>query len=135
MAAKQSLGQRWEASRPTKTALFWSCAGCVAATMIVGFAWGGWTTGGTARAMAEEAATGSRNELAAALCVDRFRAAADAPARLVALKALGAWDRRGVVERGGRAGLPAGAGPTDRAARLCADRVAELPAVSASAAP
>src|SRR3954471_1579605 len=92
---KQSLGQRWEASRPTKTLTFWSCAASVVATVVVGFAWGGWTTGGTARAMAEEAALGSRNELAAALCVDRFRAAADAPARLAALKALGAWDRRG----------------------------------------
>ena len=82
MPAKQSLGQRWEASRPTKTALFWSCAGCVAATMIVGFTWGGWTTGGTARAMAQDAALSSRNELAAGVCVDRFRAAGDASAHL-----------------------------------------------------
>ena len=132
---KPSLGQRWGASRPTKTLTFWSCAVSVVATMVVGFTWGGWTTGGTARAAAEEAATGSRNELAAALCVDRFRAAADAPARLAALKALGAWDRGKFVEKGGWAAMPAGAGPTDGAARLCADRVAELPAVSASAAP
>ena len=89
MDAKRSLGQRWEASRPTKALTFWSCAGCVAGTILVGFTWGGWTTGGTARSAAQEAALGSRNELAAAVCVDRFKAAGDAPAQLVALKALG----------------------------------------------
>ena len=86
MSTKQTLGQRWEASRPTKTMLFWSCAACVAGTILVGFTWGGWTTGGTARSMAQEAALGSRNELAAAVCADRFRAATDGAARLCADK-------------------------------------------------
>ena len=134
MAAKQSLGQRWEASRPTKTALFWSCVGCVAATMIVGFTWGGWTTGGTARSMAQDAALSSRNELAAGVCVDRFRAAGDASAQLVALKALGSWDRGSFVEKGGWAAMPAGAGNTDRAARLCGEKLAALEVPVASAA-
>ena len=131
-----SFGQRWDSYNPSKTLLFWSCAASVAATIVVGFNWGGWTTGGTAAAMAKEAASGARQELAAAVCVDRFQGAGDATAQLVALKGLGnAWDRGNFVEKGGWAAMPAGAGPTDRAARLCADRVAELPAVSASAAP
>ena len=126
MAAKQSLGQRWEASRPTKTALFWSCVGCVAATMIVGFTWGGWTTGGTARAMAQDAALSSRNELAAGVCADRFRAAGDASAQLVTLKALGSWDRGSFVDKGGWAAMPDKVDASQGTARLCADKLAAL---------
>jgi hypothetical protein len=128
MDAKRSLGQRWEASRPTKTMLFWSCAGCVVATIVVGFTWGGWTTGGTARSMAQEAALGSRNELAAAVCVDRFRAASNAEAQLVALKGLGSWDRGPFVEKGGWAAMPDKVEPGKGAARLCADKLATLEA-------
>ena len=136
MTTKQSLGQRWEASRPTKTLTFWSCAACVAGTILVGFTWGGWTTGGTARSMADEAGLSSRNELAAAVCVDRFKAAGDAPAQLVGLKALGSWDRGAFVEKGGWAAMPAGAGNTDRAARLCGEKLAtvEVPMTSTTAA-
>ena len=126
MTTKQSLGQRWEASRPTKTLTFWSCAACVAATMIVGFTWGGWTTGGTARSMADEAGLSSRNELAAAVCVDRFKAAGDAPTQLVALKALGSWDRSSFVEKGGWAAMPDKVDPGNETARLCADKLAAL---------
>jgi len=133
MEAKRSLGQRWEASRPTKTALFWSCAVCVVATIVVGFTWGGWTTGGTARSMAREAALTSRNELAAAVCVDRFEAAGDAPAQLVALKALGSWDRGSFVEKGGWAAMPDEVDPGKGAARLCADKLAALEPPAADA--
>ena len=134
MNAKPSLGQRWEASRPTKTMLFWSCAGCAVATIVVGFTWGGWTTGGTARSMAREAALGSRNELAAAVCVDRFKAAADGPAQLVALKALQGWDRGSFVEKGGWAAMPDKVDPGDGTARLCGDKLAALEPSAASAA-
>ena len=134
MTTKQGLGQRWEASRPTKTLTFWSCAACVAGTILVGFTWGGWTTGGTARSMAREAALGGRNELAAAVCVDRFEAAGDASAQLVALKALGSWDRGSFVEKGGWAAMPDKVAPGDGTARLCADKLAALEPPAASAA-
>ena len=136
MDAKRSLGQRWEASRPTKTMLFWSCAACAAGTILVGFTWGGWTTGGTARSTAREAALSSRNELAAGVCVDRFRAAGDASARLVALKALGSWDRGTFVEKGGWAAMPDKVDPGNGTARLCGDKLAalEVPMASTTAA-
>ena len=70
------------------------------------------------------------------MCVDRFKAAGDAPAQLVALKALGSWDRGPFVEKGGWAAMPVGAGNTDRAARLCGEKLAavEVPMASAAAA-
>ena len=134
MTTKRSLGQRWEASRPTKTLTFWSCAGCAVATIVVGFTWGGWTTGGTARSMAQDAALGSRNELAAAVCADRFKAAADGPAQLVALKALGSWDRGTFVEKGGWPAMPDKVAPGDGTAKLCGEKLAALGAPIASAA-
>src|SRR4051794_34422194 len=78
MDSKLSPGQRWEAYRPSKVLLFWSCVACIVATMAVGFGWGGWTTGGTAASMAKDAASTARQELAADVCVERFQAADDA---------------------------------------------------------
>ena len=127
MSTKQSLGQRWGASRPTKTVTFWSCAACVVATIALGFTWGGWTTGGTAQAMAKEAAAEARQELATAICVDRFSTGSDAGTQLVALKGLGnGWDRGTFVEKGGWAAMPGpkSAEPSGKVARLCADRLA-----------
>ena len=136
MSAKQSLGQRWEASRPTKTLTFWSCAACVAATIVVGFTWGGWTTSGTAQAMAKEAAAGARQELATAVCVDRFKTGSDASAQLAALKGFGSsWDRGSFVEKGGWAVMPGpkAAERASKVARLCADQLALAEAPLAAA--
>ena len=49
----KSIQQRWNDLQPSKTMLFWSCAGSVAVALLVGFTWGGWVTGGTAQEMAE----------------------------------------------------------------------------------
>ena len=100
----QSLSQRFQQYRPSKTALFWSCGGCVVLATIVGFSWGGWTTGGTAREMAENAAAQARQELAAVVCVDRFMAAPDVGVQLTALKGMDALLSAEQVRRGGRLG-------------------------------
>ena len=44
---KRSVGQRWSEAQPTKT-VAWCCVASAVLTMIVGFSWGGWVTGGTA---------------------------------------------------------------------------------------
>ena len=74
------------------------------------------------------------NELAAAVCVDRFKAAGDASAQLVALKALGSWDRGTFVEKGGWAAMPDKVAPGDGTARLCGEKLAALETPIASAA-
>ena len=126
MAIQQTRMQRWEAYRPTKGLLFWSLAvGAIGAT-ILGFTWGGWVTGGSAQNMAENAAAGARAELVAAVCVDRFQSGTDAPAQLVALKAMQFWDRTSFIEKGGWATMPDKAKPATAALRLCADQLAGL---------
>jgi hypothetical protein len=126
MVETRRLGQRWVGYRATKATLFWSCAACIIATVIVGFTWGGWVTGGTARSMAAAAAASGRDELVATICVDRFRAGRDAHSQLAALKELQGWNRGAFIEKGGWATMPDKAKPASMAARLCADQLTAL---------
>jgi hypothetical protein len=126
MFGTRQLGQRWETYRPTKALLVWSCAASIVATVAVGFTWGGWVTGGTARSMAAAAATSGRDELVAAICVDRFQNGRDAHGQLAALKELQGWNRGAFIEKGGWATMPDKAKPTSTAARLCADQLTAL---------
>src|SRR3989337_424718 len=57
-SAIERMQQRWEDYRPTKTHTFWIAAGCVAATLVLGFGPGGWVSGGTAQKRVDEAGTG-----------------------------------------------------------------------------
>ena len=84
MADKLRLGRRWEEYRPSKAIWFWSCTACIVATVVVGFAWGVWVTGGTATRMATDAAEAGRAQLAAATCVVRFDQGPNATAQLAA---------------------------------------------------
>jgi hypothetical protein len=132
--------QWFDQYRASKTALFWACAGSAVLTLAVGFFWGGWVTGGTAREMAEQSASQARQEIAAVICVDRFMAAPDMHAQLTALKGMERSYQRGkFVEEGGWAIMPvssaatvtpANSGDQRKAAGLCAEELAkqELPA-------
>lgn len=128
-----SLGSRWSAYQPTKGLLVWACAGSIVATLVVGFTWGGWMTEGGARKMADTAAANARYDLAAAICVERFKAAGDMAAQLTALKELQGWNRSSFIEKGGWAKMPDRAEPTNRAATLCATQLVALEASPATA--
>jgi hypothetical protein len=130
----RSLSQRFQQYQASKTVLFWACGGCVALATIVGFSWGGWTTGGTAREMAENSAAQARQELAAVVCVDRFLAAPDVGVQLAALKGLDrSYQQSKFVEEGGWAIIMPASTPPDRqvssndrkAAALCAEELAK----------
>jgi hypothetical protein len=117
----QTLSRRWDDYRPTKSTLAWACAGAAVATMIVGFTWGGWMTGKSARELASVAGATARGDLAGSICVERFNAAADATARLAELKAIsGAFAQRQFVEKGGWATMPGETAPDRRGAETCA---------------
>ena len=121
-----SLGSRWAAYHPTKGLLVWACVGSIVATLVVGFTWGGWVMGGSARKMAEEAVASARYDLAAAVCVERFKAGGNMAAQLIALKELKGWNRDAFIEKGGWARMPDRAEPTKRAATLCATQLVAL---------
>jgi hypothetical protein len=138
MQQNQTRSQRFQEYRPSKTALFWSCAGSVIVATIVGFSWGGWTTGGSAREMAGDSAAQARQELAAVVCVDRFMAAPDAGVQLTALQEItSSYAQSKFVEEGGWATIVPASSTADRkasaaasaddrkAAGLCADELAK----------
>ena len=105
--SKQSLAQRWEDYQPTKSTLVMACAATAVATMIIGFNWGGWVTGGTSRTLANTAGDVARGELASVICVERFKAAPDSAAKLTELKAItDSYKKRQFVETGGWATMP-----------------------------
>ena len=118
---KPSLAQRWENYQPTKGTLFMACAATAVATMIVGFNWGGWVTGGTSRQLAITAGDVARGELASIICVEKFTAATDSAVKLTELNAITDTDkRRQFVETGGWATMPGQTSPDRRAAEGCA---------------
>jgi hypothetical protein len=128
MVEKQSLRRRWEDYQASKTLVFWACAVCIVATLIIGFTWGGWVRGSTAERMAAQAATQARADLAAAVCVSRFETGTDAVANFAALKASDSWNRSEYIEKGGWTTLAGMKQPIDGAANLCAQRLMEATA-------
>lgn len=136
MADKPSLGQRWAVYRPSKALWFWSCVGCAVAAVIVGFTWGGWVTGGTAAKMAQDAASSSQDQLAAAFCAYRVEHSPDAAAQLAALKKTESWDRDNFIRNGGWVTLPGVKNPISGAAGACVDKLmsASIPTTKAAGA-
>lgn len=112
--------ERFESSRPTKTLVFWSWVAIGIVTMIVGFTWGGWVTGGTARAMAEARGEDAVVKRLAPMCVLRYEAAPDKAKRLQELTDASGWDRGEYVMKQGWATLPGDKEPERKVADECA---------------
>lgn len=123
MADNLRLGRRWAAFRPTKGVWFWSCVGACVATIVVGFAWGGWVTGGTATRMVTDATNGARAQMAAASCVIRFNQGPDAPAQLAALKEAQSYQRSDMLIKNGWVTIAGDADPVVGAADICAQKL------------
>ncbi|HVL35151.1 MAG TPA: hypothetical protein VM489_05720 [Burkholderiales bacterium] len=121
----QTFRDRWEDWRPTKTQAAWFGVGCIAATLIAGFGFGGWVTGGTAEQRISEAASNARYELAAAVCVEEFMRADNAGQRLAKLHDLGWWERSELVAKGGWATMPDRQEPNSTVASMCAATLSE----------
>ncbi|CDN49124.1 hypothetical protein [Neorhizobium galegae] len=119
-SSKISIAQRFDGYQPSKTVLVWACFITVIATIVVGFNWGGWVTGGSSRASAVTAGDMARGELASAICVQRFNAAPDAAAKRAELKAIpDSYRKRQFVEAGGWAAMPGQISADSRVAESC----------------
>ena len=129
-----SLGRRWEAYRPTKGVWLWTGAGCIVATIVVGFAWGGWVTGGTATRMASDAADGARAQLAAMVCVADFNHGPDAVAQLAALKKASDYQRGDMLVKSGWLTMPGSTDPVAGAADICVQKLMSADLKTAAAA-
>ncbi len=117
---KVSLRQWWRDVRPTKTVVFWSWVASVVLTMIIGFAWGGWVTGGTAQTMADKIAQDAVVKRLAPMCVVQFNRDPGKDQKLTELKATGSWQGGDYVEKQGWATLAGEEKPDSAVASECA---------------
>ena len=116
---KVSVRQRWDEARPTKTVVFWSWLGSVVLTMIIGFAWGGWVTGGTAQKMAEKMADDAVVKRLAPICVVQFTRDPGKDQKLKELKEVGSYQAGEYVEKQGWATMPGEEKPDSAVASMC----------------
>jgi pimeloyl-ACP methyl ester carboxylesterase len=112
--------QRWSDARPSKTLLFWACVATMAVTMIVGFSWGGWVTGGTARQTADTMAQQAVVKRLAPICVVQSGRDLGKGQKLVALQSESTWQRGEYVGKQGWATMPGEQEPDRGVAEACA---------------
>jgi len=101
-----------------KPALYGAAAGAVALA-IVGFSWGGWVTGGTAKQMA---ANQAKLEVVAALvpiCVQQSKQDPQVVDTLAQLRDAGNWQRSDMLMKAGWATMPGSSDPNRDVARAC----------------
>jgi hypothetical protein len=100
-----------------------------AATMIVGFSWGGWTTGGAAERMATERSSSTLVVALTPVCVASFLEQPDGAEKLAAFQKIdSSWDQRTFIEKGGWATLDGATEPNAALATSCADALVKAKA-------
>ena len=85
--------------------------------MIIGFAWGGWTTSGTTKTMTEEAVLASQ----AAICVAQFMKQPNHEEKLKELAKIDSWKRAEFIQKGGWDKMPGQEKADYTISRACAD--------------
>src|SRR5918999_5914679 len=99
----------------------WGAIGGAIAAIIVGFAWGGWVTGGTAEKMAVTQSGIAVVEALVPVCVAQSLSDPAGPAKLEQLAALKtSYERRDFVMKAGWATMPAAKEPNRELAEACA---------------
>jgi hypothetical protein len=95
-------------------------------TMIVGFNWGGWTTGSTTDRIATERSTAAVTAALVPVCLEKSKSDPAAVKKLVALKALtSSYDQRDAVVKDGWATIGAGEANRD-VAEACASQLLKV---------
>jgi hypothetical protein len=96
------------------------------ATVVIGFAWGGWTLGSTARETTAKSTATALVAVLAPLCAEKFRQAAGASAHLAELKKESSWMQDTYIEKGGWATFPGMTAPDRGVAQACANLLTAL---------
>ena len=115
----------------SRTRLLQGIAIGAVASMVVGFSWGGWMSGGAAIKLADERANNAVLAALTPICVEKFLQNSDAQANLAALREISTnWQQGQYVEKGGWATRPGAASSDYELARACAAKLIEAKAVS-----
>jgi alpha/beta superfamily hydrolase len=102
----------------------WGLIFGAAVAMIVGFAWGGWVTGGAAKAKTDEAVLASR----AAICVAQFMKAPNHDRELKSFEDTDSWKRSELIAKGGWDKMPGQGEANGAVADACARGIEVLAA-------
>jgi len=95
-------------------------------TMIIGFVWGGWVTGGTAQTTAEEAAESAVVDRLVPICVAQFNQDPEKDQKLKELKEKSSWERDKYVKEQGWATMPYEKEPDSRVAEKCTSQIMQI---------
>jgi len=108
------------------TRLLQGAAAGAAVAMIVGFNWGGWVTGGTAKDMVQRSTNSAVVTALSPICVDKFQQSAGAVANMAELKKVSSYQQSSFIEKGGWATLPGNDSANSAVARACAEMLSSL---------
>ncbi len=104
----------------------WGAAGGAIVLAIIGFAWGGWVTGGTAQQTAAEVARTAVVDRLTPICVEQFNRDPERDRKLKELMEKDSWSRGDYVQEQGWATMPGEEDPDRTVASKCADLLSEL---------
>ena len=97
----------------------WSLIAGAVIAMIIGFAWGGWSTAATTQKISEEAVLASN----AAICVAQFMNEPNHEEKLKELGEVSSYQRSGFIEKGGWEKMPGQEKADYGVSRACADGI------------
>ncbi len=100
----------------------WSAIGGAIITMIIGFAWGGWVTGGTSQTTAEAAVV----DRLTPICVAQFNKDPEKDEKLKELKEKSSWERDKYVKERGWATMPYEKEPDSKVADECVEQIMQI---------
>jgi hypothetical protein len=108
------------------TRLLQGAAAGAVATLVIGFNWGGWVTGGTAKEMTQKSVSSALVSALSPICVEKFQHSADAAANLTELKKVNSWQQGSFIEKGGWATMPGNDAANAAVAQSCATMLGSL---------
>jgi alpha/beta superfamily hydrolase len=106
-----------------KPGLYGAACGAVALA-VIGFSWGGWVTGGTARTMAADQSKAEVVTALSLICIDQSKRDPQLDERVAAIKTASSWNRGDLVLKNGWATMPGTAEGNSQVAKDCADKIA-----------
>jgi hypothetical protein len=108
------------------TRLLQGAAAGAALTLIIGFNWGGWVTGGTAKDMVQRSTSSAVVSVLSPICVDKFQHSAEAATNMLELKKVSSYQQGSFIEKGGWATLPGSDRADSAVARACGEMLSNL---------
>jgi hypothetical protein len=112
-------------ARPAKKVVFWFAVVAIVVVLIIGFNWGGWVTGGSARETAVQSGKDAVILRLAPICVYQFNQDPEKDQKLTELKETSRSQRDDYVMEQGWATIPGEEEPDRKVADACAELLME----------